>query len=145
MKKKTHPIVYVISAVIIIGLAIGIYYTKRHNAKIINDGIRVNATVIDLYKEGMRKNITYLMKVSMFLASENGETKNNIISLSRTNGFVDSIFDKNEKNRRASEFQTATISISIVSFNKHKLGDKVQVAYLKEKPEEVLLVEEFEY
>lgn len=144
--KKIPRIVNIISVVIIVAIAVGIYFIRQDNKKIIKEGIRVTATILDLYKEGTRKNMKYYMKVSMFLEGEKITPPKNADTANQTEAtkIVDAIFDKNAQDRKVGDFQMVTISVGILSYDKHKVGDKVIVAYLKEKPEEVLLVEEYE-
>jgi len=133
--------IFLIGAVVIFSIQ-----SSRENAKFLAEGIRVKGTVLSLEESGTRKNRSYTMMVSMFVKGpEASIEKPDTVNKSRPERIIDSIFD-NEKSLVGvnDAFQTVRINISNTSYSGHKIGDRVEVVYLKEDPNNVKLLEEID-
>ncbi len=150
MKKNTKAIVIIF--ILILGgvIAVGYFIRKNKHDKFRAEGVETTATIIDLTRKRvstvstkskrMRK---YYMKVRYF-TQENKEKK--------SDGKEEKMITKDENGNytmnfgklkpKIGDFIMTGIQISSSQYNKYKKGQKVQVFYLPENPQEAILKED---
>lgn len=119
--------------------------SRNENAKLLKEGIRTTATINSLDLSGTRKNRNYTMTISMFAEGETKVIHSDTSGKSVATKIIDSIMDKALSNVSSiGNYQKVVVSITNLTYSKHKVGDKIEVVYLKENPKEVKLIEEID-
>lgn len=119
--------------------------SRNENTKLLKEGIRTTATINSLDISGTRKSKNYSMRVSMFTEGESRLIVSDTTGKSTATKDIDSILNKAlSKVKSIGEYQNITISITNTTYSKYKVGDKVEVVYLKTDPQNVKLVEEID-
>ncbi|MFY7909614.1 MAG: hypothetical protein ACOVO2_08685 [Emticicia sp.] len=144
-KTKLTIIVYSLLALMIGVFVIGFYIQKDNDKELLEKGERADASVVELYEQvtGTRKSKTYryYMDVAFFTDAEKVKV------LPKSDNIVDKIAAISEEavaNAKLGDYQSMRLSISQVSYQRHKKGDKVTVVYMKEEPTEAKLLEELQ-
>ena len=145
-KKKILTLFAAIFFILLVGAFIFLAIeARKENKKFLSEGIRTNATISNLEVSGTRKNKSYTMTVSMFTEGETKTIKSDTTGKSKIMIKIDSIMDKAlSKVASIGNYQSVTLNIANITYSKHKIGDKVQVVYLKENPKKLKLVEEID-
>lgn len=131
--------VFLISAAVIISIQ-----SRKENKKFLMEGVRVKGTVLSLEESGTRKDRNYSMMISMFVKGpEEKMEKLDTLHKTKPERIIDSIFAKAIINVNDT-YQTVNINVSNASYYGHKIGDRVDVVYLKENPKKVKLLEEID-
>lgn len=147
---KRGKIMVAVSAIIfvfLIGAAVFVSIESREeNRKFLAEGVRVTGTVLSLDESGNRKNRSYSMMISMFVKGPVEKTESKDTGhKSQSERIIDSVFENAKSIIGANDsFQTVHVNISSATFYAHKVGDMVEVVYLKENPKEIKLVEEID-
>lgn len=144
-KTKLIIIVYSLLGLLIGAFVIGFYIEKDNNQELLEKGERAEASVVELYEQvtGTRKNKTYryYMDVAFFTNVEKVKV------LPNSDNIVDKIAAISEEavaNAKLGDFQSMRLTISKVSYQKYRKGDKVKVVYMKEEPTEARLLSEIQ-
>ena len=140
--KKIRTILYTFSAIVLLTLA-GIFIKVRlDRQKILKEGIRTEAIVLELSKERRRKTSNYSMKVALMAKS-----KPTVAMPEAPKDKPDSFDSKMDRligniaaNRDLGSYETVQISISASTYDKLKVGDHVRVAYLKSDPQGAIML-----
>jgi hypothetical protein len=156
MAPKVIPVKYFLYGGLIVLLAIALVFfylykkESKEKAMLLQKGIRGEAWVIDLYgrKTSRKSSPNYYMTVAFFAdtASIKPVITDTAVSKAK-NGpdMVDRLFNKiHAGDRPAGNYQTLTIAISSVEYNKYKKDDKVKIIYLKDDLTVVKLLEQVE-
>lgn len=156
MAQKVIPVKYFLYGGLITLLAIGFVFfylykkESKEKAMLLQKGIRGEAWVMDLYgrKTSRKSSPNYYMTVAFFAdtAAIKPVTTDTAVSEAK-NGpdMVDRLFNKiHAGDRPAGNYQTLTIAISSVEYNKYKKDDKVKIIYLKDDLTVVKLLEQIE-
>lgn len=147
LNKKTKLIIIVYSLLgLLIGVfVIGFYIEKDNNQELLEKGERAEASVVELYEQvtGTRKSKTYryYMDVAFFTNVEKVKV------LPKSDNIVDKIAAISEEavaNAKLGDYQSMRLTISKVSYQKYRKGDKVKVVYMKEEPTEARLLSEIQ-
>ncbi len=146
---KIGKIMVGVSAVIFVLLMVAVALITIESRKKVNtllsEGIRVQATVLSMDKTGTRKNKGYTMVVSMFVMGPAESVVKDTILKTEAERLVDSIFDNAISKIGVNDsYQSLNINVTSSTYYNHKVGDKVDVVYLKENPKEVMLLEEID-
>jgi len=144
-KTKLIIIVYSLLGLLIGAFVIGFFIEKGINKDLFEKEERAEASVVELYEQvtGTRKSKTYryYMDVAFFTNVEKVKV------LPKSENIVDKIATISEEavaNAKLGDFQSMRISISKLSYQNHKKGDKVTVVYMKEEPTEARILEEIQ-
>lgn len=144
-KTKLIIIVYSLLGLLIGAFVFGFYIEKDNNQKLLEKGERAEASVVELYEQvtGTRKNKTYryYMDVAFFTNVEK------VKILPKSDNIVDKIAAISEEavaNAKLGDYQSMPLSISKISYQKYRKGDKVTVVYMKEEPIEARLLSEIQ-
>jgi Protein of unknown function (DUF3592) len=142
-KTKLIIIVYSLLGLLIGAFVIGFYIEKDNNQELLEKGERAEASVVELYEQvtGTRKSKTYryYMDVAFFTNVEKVKV------LPNSDNIVDKIAAISEEavaNAKLGDYQSMRLTISKVSYQKYRKGDKVKVVYMKEEPTEARLLSE---
>jgi hypothetical protein len=157
--KKIIPVKYFLvgGAVIIVGIAalfIVVGYREAATKKLLLEkGVHTSGWVLQLteYKTKKKRGngySSYYMDVAYFAdtAAIKPVTKDTAVSKAK-NGpdLVDKLFNKMESERRPiGAYQTLSIPISRIAFQKYNVDDKVKIVYLKEDPTVLMLEEQIQ-
>ncbi len=140
--KKIRYSLYTFCAIVLLTIAGIIVKVRLDRQKILKEGIRTDATVLELSSERRRKKTEYNMKVALF-----AKTKPTVAMPVTPPGQPESFDAKMDKlignvaaNRDLGTYETLTMTISGSTFDRVKVGDRVRVAYLKENPQGAILV-----
>jgi hypothetical protein len=140
--KKIKYILYTFSAIVLLTVVGFIIKVRLDRQKILKEGIRTEATVLELTSERRRKKSDYRMKVALF-----AKTKPAVPMPTAPAGKPESIDAKMDKlfgnlaaNRDIGTYETLTMTISGSTFERLKVGDHVKVAYLRDDPQGAILV-----
>lgn len=144
--KRKRELVAGLFFVAIISLFIYVAIESRNeNAKFLKEGIRTTATINSLDLSGTRKNKNYTMTISMFTEGEKKVIHSDTSGKSAATKVIDSIMDKALSNVSSiGNYQKLVVSITNLTYSKHKVGDKIEVVYLKENPENIKIIEEID-
>lgn len=144
-KTKLIIIVYSLLGLLIGAFVIGFYIEKDNTQELLEKGERAEASVVELYEQvtGKRKNKTYryYMDVAFFTNVEKVKV------LPKSDNIVDKIAAISEEavaNAKLGDYQSMRLTISKVSYQKYRKGDKVKVVYMKEEPTEARLLSEIQ-
>lgn len=144
-KTKLTIIVYSLLALMIGVFVIGVFIVKDNNKELLEKGERAEASVVEVYEQvsGTRKSKTYryYMDVAFFTNVEKVKV------LPKSDNIVDKIAAISEEavaNAKLGDFQSMRLSISKLSYQKYRKGDKVKVVYMKEEPTEARLLSEIQ-
>lgn len=156
MAQKVIPVKYFLYGGLITLLAIGLVFfylykkESKEKAMLLQKGIRGEAWVMDLYgrKTSRKSSPNYYMTVAFFADTAAIKPVITDMAVSKAkNGpdMVDRLFNKiHAGDRPAGNYQTLTIAISSVEYNKYKKDDKVKIIYLKDDLTVVKLLEQVE-
>lgn len=145
-KKKIFELFAGVFFLLIVGVVIFLAIAaNKENKKFLAEGIRVNATITDMEISGTRKNKSYSMTVSMFTEGEKKVIRSDTSGKTKITIKIDSLLD-NALSKVASmgNYQSVSINVANTTYSKHKIGDQVDVVYLKEDQENVKLLEEID-
>lgn len=144
-KTKLIIIVYSLLGLLIGAFVIGFYIEKDNNKKLLDKGERAEASVVELYEQvtGTRKSKTYRYYMDIVFFTNVEKVK----VLPKSDNIVDKVAAISEEavaNAKLGDFQSMRLTISKVSFQSFKKGDKVTVVYMKDEPTEARLLNEIQ-
>ena len=144
-KKRIERIAYISCTILVIFIAVTVYFVQIENKKFRDEGIRVDAFVNSMRESGTTKHRNYTMDISMFTEGHSKVVKTDTTGKSEGDKVIDAIFDKIKSAQRPiGKYQSLTISISGDRYQKYKPGDEVKVVYLKEDSTKVRLLNDVE-
>jgi hypothetical protein len=148
MSRKAKIIIYSACALVFLGMA-AIFIKVRLDLKaLLADGIRTEASVLDLAYEsrGKRRSKDYYMTAGVFF--DNRPAAPAAPAPAPANAGIDAkldaIFAKVAADRHLGDFDRITLKVSAETYNKYKRGDRVKVVYLRGDPESARVLEEIE-
>jgi len=143
--KKVERIAYISFGVLALFITVIIIIVKVQDKKFLNEGIRVEAIVNDLYESGTTKNRTHSMTISMFTRpSKSSNSKVDSSAKANRTSTIDNIIETISMDPNIGNYLRLTINCSSDSYQKYKPGDKITVVYLKEDSTDVRILSELE-
>lgn len=144
--KKIERIAYISFAVVVLFIAFAIYMGRQEDKKFLKDGIRVDATINNMYESGTNKNRHYTMDISMFTQEELPVVvKSDTTGKSEGDKVLDAIFDNiKAQTRPIGNYVSTTVNCNSNSYNRYRPGDRIKVVYLKEDSSDVRILSELE-
>ncbi len=148
-KMKFEKGIYIFSGIVLVFIIALISMVKQENRKLLKEGIRADARIINKNESGRYSRKGRSKKYSKFdlaFFADTAQQKTDTI-LPKSNDIndkIDAIFDNIAAQRVTGDYTSATLTVSSSSYNKYKIGDKIKVIYYKDKPESAKLLSEVE-
>lgn len=150
MNPKVRVALVGTAAVVLVGLVGIIGFVAMERRSIVKDGIRVEATVLDLNEEKIgRKKTRYLLKAGVFTGGGAEARTSTAPAVAKPgqkaiDATLDKLFADSKARMAPGNYTSTTLAISGERFRKLTRGDRVTMAYPAGHPEKIILLNEGE-
>jgi len=146
-RKKFERIIYVSALAIALFVVIVFFIVKQENRKLFNEGIRVEARILNKNTQGNysrkgRSKKRYYLTLAFF--ADTAQAKVEIVrpKSENINDKMDALFENVTAQRIMGEYTSGTLTVSNETYQRLKIGDVVTVVHLRGKPETARLLSE---
>lgn len=148
--KKLAKIVYGALALLILVFVVGVWWSGKQNAELIDTGIHTTATITDLRssKASRKSSPNYYVTVNFFTDT----TRNKPALTSKTEQKAQTPQELKEQALKSirensesiaaglGQYQSASAEVNVTFYQSHTIGDKVKIVFDPKNPERIIVL-----